>query len=162
MTFYTINLNGKFACILSWRLGVENKRLFDVLHIHTLYHDLSLPPLSYGLQRSIRLTLPTGNNLWTSHYAVVPRSTQVNLGEAKHTAHAWSTWSALKECVARMTCLYKNNGAVSCVVADFLFIWSPSQQYQERMSACADVTLYRIYWWAVSKTNCNTFLYVLP
>ncbi len=34
----------------------------------------------------------------------------------------------------------------------------PSQQYQERMSACADVTLYRIYWWAVSNTNCNTFL----
>ena len=58
-----------------------------------------------------------------------------------------------KRCVARMTCLYKNNGAVSChsVEADFLFIWSlyppkpPSQQSQERMSACADVTLYRIY-----------------
>ena len=33
----------------------------------------------------------------------------------------------------------------------------PSQQYQERMSACADVTLYRIYWWAVSNRNCNTF-----
>ncbi len=29
-----------------------------------------------------------------------------------------------KECVARMTCLYKNNGAVSCVGAEFLFIWS--------------------------------------
>ncbi len=30
----------------------------------------------------------------------------------------------MKECVARMTCLYKNNGAVSYVGVDFLFIWS--------------------------------------
>ena len=29
-----------------------------------------------------------------------------------------------EECVARMTCLYNNNGAVSSVGADFLFIWS--------------------------------------
>ncbi len=38
-----------------------------------------------------------------------------------------------------------------------LFEKPASQQYQERMSTCADVTLYRIYWWAVSNTNCNTF-----
>ncbi len=49
-----------------------------------------------------------------------------------------------------MICLYKTHGAVSCVGAYFLFIKKPSsQQYQERMWSCADVTLYRIYWWAV-------------
>ena len=34
------------------------------------------------------------------------------------------TSTSLKECVARMTCLYKNNGAVSCVGGNALFIWS--------------------------------------
>ncbi len=34
---------------------------------------------------------------------------------------------------------------------------TPPQQDQERMSACTDVTLYRIYWWAVSNRKYNTF-----
>ncbi len=73
------------------------------------------------------------------------------MGKFGIVAGLWA--QIMQECVAGMTCLYKNNGAVSCVGADFL-----SQQYQERMSACADVTLYRIYWWAVSNTNYSTFL----
>ncbi len=42
----------------------------------------------------------------------------------RHGETTWSLCTWCQECVAWMTCLYKNNGAVSCVGADFLFIWS--------------------------------------
>ncbi len=53
-----------------------------------------------------------------------------------------------KEYVARITCLYKNNGAVSCVRGNVLFI----------CTKYFDTKLHGILPWADINGNCNSFL----
>ena len=54
--------------------------------------------------------------------------------------------------VAVLIGLYKNYGAVLCVVFDFF-----SQQYQVRIWACTGITQYKILRWAVFKRKCYIF-----
>ncbi len=71
-----------------------------------------------------------------------------------------------KECVARMTCLYKNNGAVSCVGGNIWFIWSLclpigsllKVRCTARCTQYFDTKLHGILPWADINRNCNTFL----
>ncbi len=77
-----------------------------------------------------------------------------------------------KEYVARITCLYKNNGAVSCVGGNVLFIWSlylpiaallhiinisPAPWCTVRCTQYFDTKLHGILPWAYIIGNCNTF-----
>ncbi len=73
-----------------------------------------------------------------------------------------------KECVARMTCLYKNNGAVSCVGRNVWYIWSlylpvgllipPALWWTAMCTRYFDTKLHGILPWADINRNCNTFL----
>ncbi len=65
-----------------------------------------------------------------------------------------------------MTCLYKNNGAVSCVGGNVLFIWSLYLPIRHAPWCAARYTRYfdtKLHWilpWADINRNCNTFLQV--
>ena len=63
------------------------------------FPSLSLS-LSCGLQGSIQLTLPTGSDLWTPHYAAVPRPTLANLGGETHGSYmeCWGCTQSTEGC----------------------------------------------------------------
>ncbi len=75
------------------------------------------------------------------------------------------SYKGLQEFVARMTCIYKNNGAVSCVGGNFLFFWSlylpinipPAPLCTTRYTRYFDTKLHGILPWADINRNCNTF-----
>ena len=72
-----------------------------------------------------RLRWQVGAPLWFSQ--TLPLKSMSNAGPALDLdiIVCWIKHRRLhKECVARMTCLYKNNGAVSCVGGNVLFIWT--------------------------------------
>ena len=83
----------------TFNLCAGNKCLFiPLLHI-SLSLSLSLS-LSCGLQGSIRLTLPTGSDLWTPHYAAVPRPTLANFGGETHGSYleCWGCTQSTEGC----------------------------------------------------------------
>ncbi len=56
--------------------------------------------LSCGLQGSIRLTLPTGSDLWTPHQTAVPRPTLANFGGETHGSflECWGCTQSTEGC----------------------------------------------------------------
>ncbi len=89
-----------------------------------------------------QLPMVAGHCPWGGH-------TDRNIHWVSKETAPWKVWYLLqrsvdKECVARMTCLYKNNGAVSCVGGNIC-------------TRYFDTKLHGILPWANINRNYNTF-----
>ncbi len=92
------------TCDLCWYSILRKHK--DLKNVHspdgsTIQLGISLSlSLSCGLQGSIRLTLPTGSDLWTPHYAAVPRPTLANFGGETHGSYleCWGCTQSTEGC----------------------------------------------------------------